>query len=133
MKLIYRKTLWALLGVVIYASIITIGVVIFVNVNIATFFWGNVFPYIIIIIGSCLGGGWFWIKAFTLQDPPPYDLEFLKHEVINQLETDFEEQNFEALDKLLTDLTETQHELLFEFLSETGQKNLIEGLTHLRY
>lgn len=136
MKLIYKKILWALLGVVIYAGIIAIGGIIFVNVNIATIFWGKIFPYIIIIIGSCLGGGIFWVKAFSLTEPPEYDLGLLAHEVINQLEADFDSQDFEAMDEMIRTLTKNEkpnHEIMYAYLTETGQQNLKEGLTAKRW
>lgn len=59
----------------------------------------------------------------------------LLHAVINQLETDFDEQDYDAMDELITMLmkNEDNHEILFAYLSDTAQANWLEGRTNVRF
>lgn len=132
MKLIYKKILWVLLGIIAFFSIIFFGALVAVSVNLATIFWGKIFPQIVIFTAYFIGVLLVY-HGITLKEKPEYDLEFLKHAVINQVEADIEAGEYDSLDKLLTDLTEFNHELLYEYLSETGKANLKDGITHLRY
>ena len=135
MKLIYKKILWAFVGIAVYAFILFIGAIIFVNVNIATMFWGVIYPLFMIAV-ACLGGAIFWNKAYYLTDPPEYDLDLLVHEVINQMEADFDSKDMEALDEMIKCLIKQDrpnHDILYQYLSDTGQQNLKEGLTAKRW
>lgn len=62
-----------------------------------------------------------------------YDTDALKHEVINQFETDIDENDFDAIDELLDKLlSNNQEDILFNYLSDSAQKNLKEKLTQKR-
>ena len=138
MKLIYQSFLWALVGTIVYLAIIGIGVTVFLNVDISTFFWGLIFPIIVIVI-AFIGGGVFWFKAIALYTnpmvEPEYDLGLLAHEVINQLESDFECEDFEGMDDMIRTLLKNErpnHEVMYDFLSESARQNLKEELTAKR-
>ena len=133
MKFWIKRLLIALLGVAVYSVTLVLGAIVFVNVNVATVFWGNIFPIFVLLV-ACLGGGIFWVKAYGLREAPEYDLELLKHEVINQLEADFEENYFESMDGLFqTMIDRGYYDLLYDFIGETAQENLKEGLTAKRW
>jgi hypothetical protein len=59
----------------------------------------------------------------------------LLHAVINQLETDFDDQEYDAMDELITMLMKNpdNHEILFAYLSDTAQSNWLEGKTNCRF
>lgn len=59
----------------------------------------------------------------------------LEHAVINQLEADFGDQDFDAMSELLQILmkSENNREILFNYLGDTAQENVKEGLTNKRY
>lgn len=61
--------------------------------------------------------------------------EDLEHAVINQLEADFQDNDFEAISELLQILmtNEDNIEVLVGYLSDAALKNLEEGLTIKRY
>lgn len=135
MKLIYKKALWMVGGVLTYSLILILGAVVFVNVNVATFFWGEVFPFFILMLAT-ISGVLMVLHGFMLKEPIPYDLNSLKHEVLNQLENDFDCKDLEALDEMLQCLLKDDrpnHEVLHAYLSDTGQQNLKDGLTHKRW
>jgi DNA-binding SARP family transcriptional activator len=51
--------------------------------------------------------------------------------VLNQLEADFDEQEFDYIEELLRQLVKSKpvRQILFDYLSESAQQNLREGLT----
>jgi len=59
----------------------------------------------------------------------------LLHAVINQLETDFDDNEFDAIDELITKLMENMdnHEILYNYLSDSAQQNWMEGKTTIRF
>lgn len=59
----------------------------------------------------------------------------LLHAVINQLEADFDDNEFDAMDELLTKLMENEanHEILIAYLSDGAKENWLEGKTVVRY
>ena len=59
----------------------------------------------------------------------------LEHAVINQLESDFEDQDYDAMSEMLQMLMKDERnlEILVEYLSDTAQENLVEGKTFFRY
>ena len=56
----------------------------------------------------------------------------LLHAVINQLEADFGDNDFDAMDELITMLMKNKdnHEILYAYLSDTAQKNWLENKTN---
>lgn len=135
MKLVLRKALWILLGVAVYFVSLILGAIVYMNVNVATWFWGSFFPMAVIVCAS-MSGFYIALKGITLKDPPEYDLDLLVHAVINQLQTDFETTDLESMDEMLKCLIEDKernHEVLYNYLSDTGQQNLKEGLTEKRW
>jgi len=61
--------------------------------------------------------------------------EDLEHAVLNQIESDFEEQEYDAISELLQKLIEIPEarQVLVDYLSDTAALNLAEGLTQKRY
>lgn len=59
----------------------------------------------------------------------------LEHAVINQLEADFNDLDFDSMSEMLELLikNEKNQEILFQYLSDTTQQNFIEGRTNCRY
>ena len=59
----------------------------------------------------------------------------LLHAVINQLESDFDDNDFDAMDEFITMLMKNtdNHEILHAYLGDTAQENWLEGKTNLRY
>lgn len=135
MKTWQKRVLWILAGLIAYCAVITIGVIVFLNVNIATFFWGNIWPPFI-VIASSLAGMLCWYRAIEITAPPPYDLNLLVHAVINQLEADFEIKDFDAMSEMIECLLKhdrPNHDVLYQYLGDTAQHNLKEGLTAKRW
>ncbi len=64
-----------------------------------------------------------------------HDKNLLLHAVINQLESDFDDNDFESMDDFLTQLikVETNHEIFLEYLSDSGKENWLEGKTNVRF
>lgn len=63
------------------------------------------------------------------------DENLLVHAILNQIEADFQSQDFEALDCLLRNLIwsdESKKELL-SYLGDSAKENLMEGKTKTRY
>jgi DNA-binding SARP family transcriptional activator len=63
-------------------------------------------------------------------------LESMKEErlvsaVLNQLEADFDDQEFDSVEELIKELVKSKpvRRILFDYLSESAQQNLREGLT----
>ena len=63
------------------------------------------------------------------------NLELLEHAVLNQLEIDLDEHDYEAVSELLELLLkdESNRKILYNYLSDLAQKNLKEGKTVKRY
>jgi hypothetical protein len=61
--------------------------------------------------------------------------EMLEHAVVNQLEVDFNDLDFDAMSEMLKNLIhlEPARKVLTEYLSDTAKENLIEGRTNCRY
>jgi hypothetical protein len=59
----------------------------------------------------------------------------LLHAVINQLETDFNDHEYDAMDEFLTLLIkdEKSKNILIEYLSDTAKENWLEGKTATRF
>lgn len=59
----------------------------------------------------------------------------LLHAVINQLEIDFDNNEFDSMDELITKLMENEanHEIFFSYLSDTEQEYWLEGKTNTRF
>jgi hypothetical protein len=59
----------------------------------------------------------------------------LLHAVINQLETDFEDNEFDAMDEFITSLMKNpdNHEILLEYLGDSAKENWLEGKTNVRF
>ena len=56
----------------------------------------------------------------------------LLHAVINQLESDFDDNDFDAMDEFITMLMKNTEniEILYAYLGDTAQENFIEGKTN---
>lgn len=63
------------------------------------------------------------------------NLELLEHAVLNQLEIDLDEQDYDAVSEMLELLLQDKRnqEILFNYLSDSAQKNLKESKTVKRY
>lgn len=61
--------------------------------------------------------------------------ELLEHEVINQLEADFDNQDYDAMSEMLTLLmkNEESKNILIEYLSDSAKENWLEKRTAVRY
>lgn len=60
----------------------------------------------------------------------------LEHAVVNQLESDFHDNDFDAMSEmiaLLIDSSEGNRNILFNYLSDSAQDNLKDGITFKRY
>ena len=59
----------------------------------------------------------------------------LLHAVINQLEADFDDNDYDAMDELITRLMENpdNHDILYQYLSDSTQENWLEGKTNVRF
>ena len=59
----------------------------------------------------------------------------LEHAVINQLESDFEDQDYDSMSEMLQLLMKDDNnvEILINYLSDTAQENLAECRTFKRY
>ena len=59
----------------------------------------------------------------------------LEHAVINQLETDFDDQDYDAMSEMLQHLMflEPARKVLVEYLSDTAKENWLDGNTVIRY
>ena len=59
----------------------------------------------------------------------------LLHAVINQLEADFGDQDYDAMDELITKLMENSdnHDILYQYLSDSAQENWIDRKTKVRF
>lgn len=63
------------------------------------------------------------------------DKELLEQAVLNQIEVDLNDEDFEAYSEMIQLLLKNENNLniLFEYLSDTAQKNLKANLTVNRY
>ncbi len=59
----------------------------------------------------------------------------LEHAFINQLETDFNEQEYDVMSKMIQLLikNEDNKKIIIEYLSDTAKKNWLEGRTNCRF
>ena len=72
-------------------------------------------------------------QRFVVKDDEGKNL--LLHAVINQLETDFDDQDFDAMDEFITKLMENpdNQTILYNYLSDSAQENWLEGKTSVRF
>ena len=63
------------------------------------------------------------------------DKDLLEHAFINQLETDFDNQDYDAMSEMIQLLIkdESNVKIITEYLSDSAKENLLEGLTPCRY
>lgn len=61
--------------------------------------------------------------------------DMLEHAVINQLESDFEDQDYDAMSEMLQFLIkdEKSKKILIEYLGDTAKENWLEKRTNVRY
>lgn len=61
--------------------------------------------------------------------------DLLEHAVINQLETDFDDQDFDAMSEMIQCLIQVEDakKILIEYLSDSGKENWIEQKTVKRW
>ena len=61
--------------------------------------------------------------------------DLLEHEVINQLEADFDSQDYDAMSELLQLLMKDDKSkgILIEYLGDSAKENWVEGKTKTRY
>ena len=59
----------------------------------------------------------------------------LEHAVINQLEADLNDQDFDAISEMIQHLMflEPARKVLIEYLGDSAKKNWLEGKTTVRY
>jgi len=59
----------------------------------------------------------------------------LVHSFMNQLETDFNDQDYDAMSEMIQLLIKyaTNKKIIIEYLSDTAKENLIEGRTNCRF
>lgn len=59
----------------------------------------------------------------------------LLHAIINQLESDFDDNEFDSMDELITKLIENEsnHEILIGYLSDSAKEDWLEGRTAVRF
>ncbi len=59
----------------------------------------------------------------------------LEHSFMNQLETDFNDQDYDAMSEMIQLLikNEDNKKIIIEYLSDTAKENLIEGRTNCRF
>jgi len=62
-------------------------------------------------------------------------LNLLEHAFINQLEADLDDQEFEPISKMIQSLLkdEKNQKIIIEYLSDSAEKNWLEGETTIRY
>ena len=62
-------------------------------------------------------------------------LELLEHAVINQLESDFDDQDYDAMSEMIQFLlkSENSRHILIEYLSDEQREYWIQGKTKTRY
>ena len=65
----------------------------------------------------------------------PHEKNQLLHGIINQLESDFDDNEYDSMDELLTKLMENEsnHTILIDYLSDTAKENWLEGKTNERF
>ena len=63
------------------------------------------------------------------------DKDLLEHAFINQLETDFDNQEYDAMSEMIQLLLkdEANVKTITEYLSDSAKENLLEGRTPIRY
>ena len=59
----------------------------------------------------------------------------LEHAVVNQLESDFHDNDFDSMSEMIALLLESEdnRSILFNYLSDSAQQNLKDGKTFKRY
>jgi len=59
----------------------------------------------------------------------------LEHAFINQLETDFNDQEYDAMSEMIQLLikNEDNKKIIIEYLSDTAKENWLEGRTNFRF
>lgn len=74
-------------------------------------------------------------KEYFGDDYFEIDTELLEHSVLNQIQADLQDNDFDAYSELMMKLlkNEDNREILFNYLSQSAQENLKEGITTKRY
>jgi hypothetical protein len=64
-----------------------------------------------------------------------FNLDLLEHSFLNQVEADLEQSDFTAFSELMEMLLKNKEnqDLIFNYLSDSAQKNLKQGVTFNRY
>ena len=76
-----------------------------------------------------------WHKQNTVESCTTMDLELLEQAVLNQIEADLNDSDFDAFSEMMQLLMKDEKNrlILFNYLSDTAQKNLKESKTVIRY
>jgi len=63
------------------------------------------------------------------------EANLLEHAVINQLEADFDDQDFDSMSVTIGLLLKNEEakKILIEYLGDTAKENWLEGRTNVRY
>jgi carbamate kinase len=63
------------------------------------------------------------------------EANLLEHAVINQLEADFDDQDFDSMSETIGLLLKNEEakKILIEYLGDTAKENWLEGRTNVRY
>lgn len=136
------KRFLIIIGAIVYYCTTTIGFVwVLTDMNIAVWWWSLLallclvliyVPTAVIIVLTFIGH----FDKFGNTKEEEIDEELLIHSVINQLETDFGDNDFESMSNLLEAIISDERDgkdVLWEYLSNTAQENLKEGLTIKRF
>jgi ABC-type uncharacterized transport system involved in gliding motility auxiliary subunit len=61
--------------------------------------------------------------------------DLLEHAFVNQLEADFEDNDFDSMSAMIQALLESEDnkQIILGYLSDSAKENLIEGRTSIRY
>ena len=82
-----------------------------------------------------LEGNFFDVGIDKIDFVADEELNLLEHAIINQLEGDFEDQDFDSMSEMLSLLinNEESKKILIEYLSDSAKENWLEGKTNVRY
>ena len=82
-----------------------------------------------------LEGNFFDVGIDRIDFAAHEEVNLLEHAVINQLEADFDSQNFGSMSEMLSLLINNKEskKILIQYLSGSAKKNWLEGKTNVRY
>lgn len=139
---IYLKRILFIIGALIYYAGTTIGFAwALTSMNMAAGWFTFlalvahliiVGPTVLVIILSLFGE----LDNWGVDDEDEIDETLLLHAVINQFEADFESQDFESMAEMIECLLDEERDnqdILYQYLGDTAQENLKEGLTVKRW